>query len=651
MPLKTLENKHFREATRIATADRFAHRCDSGILSRDVNELTHGGRAWKALIKVGYACNNHCTFCHTLDLRDVDGTGALVMRKIERARSLGFRMIVLSGGEVTMRRELLLWAARSASLGMEFGLVTNGRMLAYPELVAKLLALRLKYVYLSLHGGEARVHNSLVRADAFDETHRAVKNLVGRGLDFTVNTVVTRQNLDKLRAVVDLLLPLDGLTLKFSMAQPKGGADHAFQSVIPEVAEAGERIHDAIAYGIARVRDQGRGPRFAHDGVPLCLLPGFEDLYDDLQTHGFAAMTEAFEPDFFPVDDGDKVQPETCGGCALAGPCPGLYRTYLELRGDRALRPVHAGVRGNSFNYAPERALPKLGADAPGNGCPIYDSPLPWHLGRHLLLDDGERVIVHHTESRDFSEREIAHVKRGLGQVYLDRSDKAAPDDFPRDLEKLRLTDACRRCDRRERCAGTYARVDGDLFAVAEQAVRAELALVIAAGGRAIDVGCGDARYADLWEPAARAKTIDYLGVEPDAARAEALATRWPWATVRTSAIEALPVEDLAAPIDALLVLRSWNHLADPRSALAPAIDKLRPGGRLVVVDNVAFGLVRSHQQRARAERAPSLFEHHRNDESHDALVALAPFGLETVLHQPVEPDGSNQWLLSLRRR
>src|SRR5687767_15003777 len=161
----------------------------------------------KALIKVGYGCNENCTFCHTQDVRHVDGSSAEVHAKIERARRLGHTMVVLSGGEPTIRPELLEWAAHVARLGLDFGLVTNGLRLAYPQLVEALLKLRLKYVYMSLHGGSADVHNRLVRAKTFDEAHAALRNLSGRGLDLTINTVVTLQNVDQLRGVVDLILP------------------------------------------------------------------------------------------------------------------------------------------------------------------------------------------------------------------------------------------------------------------------------------------------------------------------------------------------------------------------------------------------------------------------------------------------------------
>lgn len=76
----------------------------------------------KALLKVGYACNEHCAFCHTQDVRHVQGTTAEVDAKIRRAAALRHSMIVLSGGEPTIRPELLHWARLSASLGLDLGL-------------------------------------------------------------------------------------------------------------------------------------------------------------------------------------------------------------------------------------------------------------------------------------------------------------------------------------------------------------------------------------------------------------------------------------------------------------------------------------------------------------------------------------------------
>src|SRR5580700_4284290 len=215
----------------------------------------------KALVKVGYGCNNHCTFCHTYDVRDVDAGTEEIDRKIDRGAKLGHTMIVISGGEPTMRRELLRWAARSAARGLDFGLVTNGRMLAYPELVDKLMKLRLRYVYLSLHGGTAKVHNALVRADAFEQTYAAIGNLAGRGLDFTVNTVITRQNVAHLRGVVDAMLPYPDVVTKFSMVAPKGGADKLFEQIIPPVSLVAEKVVDAIRYGLERTSGLGR---YAH---------------------------------------------------------------------------------------------------------------------------------------------------------------------------------------------------------------------------------------------------------------------------------------------------------------------------------------------------------------------------------------------------
>jgi pyruvate-formate lyase-activating enzyme/SAM-dependent methyltransferase len=587
----------------------------------------------KALIKVGYGCNNHCTFCHTLDVRHIDGDSDEVERKIDRAARLGHTMVCLSGGEVTMRKELLRWAARTAARGMDFGLVTNGRMLAYPELVEKLLKYRLRYVYLSLHGGTAKIHNLLVRADAFEQTYAAIGVLAGRGLDFTVNTVVTRQNLEHLRGVVDAMLPYPDVVTKFSMVQPKGGADRLFDRVIPPVSLVAAKVKDAIDHGLAQTGGRGL---YAHDGIPFCLLPGHEHRYDDLRTHKFATMIEIGEPDFFPVDDRAKVQPEPCRSCSLRGPCPGLFRGYREVHGEGEIRAV-PGPRSNSFNYVREA---EVGRIADGR-CPVLaDGVTPWDRGRHVFLRDGDRVVRYRSGTRDFPDVEIERAKHDLGQVYLDVSSKDAPDDFSRDLVKLTRSPLCGDCPAAPGCAGMFERVQADVFVRDDARVRA---LVGDLRGDVLDVGCGDGRYDDVLEPLARARRVRYVGLEPDEARARALRERWPWAEVREGDAESL---DHCAAFDHALILRSWNHLHDPAKAARAVVRALRPGGTLTIVDNVAFGLLRERPHAERAEKGPAAFEHYRNDEASDAESVLSSLGLAPIERADVGPSTSNQWLL-----
>ncbi len=588
----------------------------------------------RALIRVGTTCNNRCTFCHTRGVGPAeDDSSQAVERKIERAAELGHSMVVFSGGEPTLRPELRRWAALCQRRQMLVGLVTNGRMLSYARLADELCELGLRYAHVSLHGATAEIHDALVRADAFEQTRSGIANLCGRDVELTVACVVSRPNLHGLQALVEHLAELGGLRIKFAMPEPKGAALADFEQVVPAVREVADAVADAIGFA----QERGLPVDLSHEGIPLCLLPGLRELAVDLRAHGFVTSTNAGEADFHPVDSANRVHPEVCADCGLRGPCPGLYRPYYDQRGSDELRPV-AVARSNSFNYAPVRRL----AWAPGAPCPLLAGGVaPYDLNRNLFLREARSMLLYETATRDFSDRELGEVKRDLGQIYLAATAGAATQDFARDLEKLRLSDDCRACPRSSECANCYTSAEDDVWTRGDAWLRARLADL---AGDVLEVGCGAGRYVDELAPAAAAGRLRYTGIDPDPDALGHLAGQWPWARLFPER-----GEDYDCPPDSfdhVLLLDSYNHLEQPRRVFARLVRALRAGGTLLVEDNVAYGVVRTSAQLARAERGPAGFEHFRNHGARQAEQLLAAEPLRLVARRELGPETSNQWML-----
>ena len=292
----------------------------------------------RVIIKVGRSCNNFCTFCHASDRRRGDDARATIEAKIRRAAQCGARMVILSGGEPTLHPDLSAFADLVANEGMDLGLVTNGRRLADSRLVKTLTARRLRYAYVSLHGGSAVIHDAIVRARAFAQTSQAIRNLHGQVDELTVNAVVTRDNLHHLRSLVDLLRPFPALCIKFTFPQPKGAAHDAFDLVVPLLSDAARAVSDAIAHG-----SKGQPPdpsRFGLEGFPACTIPGLEHLRNDLYTHHIDVISEPEDDDLIAVDTALSMKTARCEGCRLVENCPGIYRVYVNRRGDGELEPL-----------------------------------------------------------------------------------------------------------------------------------------------------------------------------------------------------------------------------------------------------------------------------------------------------------------------
>ena len=594
-----------------------------------------------ALLKLGYRCNNACRFCHSAPHRGVELDTAAVLRRLEQVVAAGCDRVVLSGGEPTIRPDLVGLVKAASDLGLAVGLVTNGRMLAYPSLRRELLGAGLSQVYLSLHSHRAAVHDHLVRAEAFGETVRAARWLSGcDGLTLMINCVVTRSNLDDLPGLTRLVAgmgrrPRD---LKLSFVEPEGAVLGDFEALVPALPLAAARVVETVGALSGAARDQGL--RLTVDGFPQCLVP--RELMADLWTEGFVYLMEAFETALHRVDDLNRDRGEPCRRCVLDG-CPGVYKTYVAQRGDAELVPS-TEARGSSTDY---EALGAVAAPFDVRRCPARAGALPHPDGRReLLFRRGGAVTLYRAGAGDWSEWELERIKNRWQQVYWEDPSRPRSALFQERLVKLRPTATCDRCPHRGACGGLWVAQRRDVFRADEARVRA---FVGGLRGHILDVGCGAASYLRALDGAVRRGEAVLECLDPDA-----------------RAWEHSPAADIAAAFhvgdieffapggrtyDQVISIRSYSHFRDVDRAVQRIAGLLSPGGRFTVIGDCPVALLRSSEAIGRSHADASLaLDHYRNQGPGQAwaLIQRHPFRLRRL----VEPDprGSNLWWLELER-
>jgi MoaA/NifB/PqqE/SkfB family radical SAM enzyme len=589
----------------------------------------------KALLKIGYACNNRCMFCHAAPHRGAEGNPGDPERKIRRAARLGADTLVLSGGEPTIHPRFLELADRIADAGMHLGLITNARRLCYPRLVDRLVDRGLSYAYVSLAGPDRDLHDRHAGAPAFDQATAALGLLAERIPELTVNVVVTGWNVRRLREFAAAVEPFPSARLKFSLVEPAGNVLDDFDDRVPPLAAAARAVAAAIDHA-RRLRTERS---VVWDGFPLCLVPRHESLECGLREDGFAFMSEAFERDWHPTDDAHRAFGEVCAACSLRRRCRGVFREYLASRGEGELRPVSRAV-GNAFNWlpagAPERLSPRACAVRAGRRPP----PDPIR-GIFVRVRPGW-VRRHEAPTRDFSDETLRVATREEEQVYRHEGTGPLVTDFERQLRRLRSAPACRRCPMRPRCGGVFAASPESPF----RRARALLArLLRRLRGSVLDVGCGTTPYRDALSPAVRSGRLRYLGLDP---LAEPVPDAAGFTRVRGT-LERFRLR--GPPFDTVMALRSLDHLPDLGGALRRMAALTAAGGRVILAEDVVFGTVRTSPSLARIlDRDDLPFEHRRNPTVDEAAAVARGAGLREIARWTPGRTESTLWVLMLDR-
>jgi len=152
-------------------------------------------------------CNLKCVHCYA-QAKDMEFKNELSTEEgkalIDDLATFGSPVMLFSGGEPTMRKDLPELAAYAREKGMRAVISTNGTLIDKP-LAKKLKEVGLSYVGISLDG--IRETNDKFRGmkGAFDAALRGLHNCQEEGIKVGLRFTVNKQNVKDIPAIFDLL--------------------------------------------------------------------------------------------------------------------------------------------------------------------------------------------------------------------------------------------------------------------------------------------------------------------------------------------------------------------------------------------------------------------------------------------------------------
>jgi len=179
--------------------------------------------AWE----VTRSCNLNCVHCRASsrfgpyhnELGTREALGLL-----DQIRELGTPIIILTGGEPLLRKDIFELAEYGTELGMRMVMGSNGTLIT-SGVARRIAEAGVKRVSISIDGPTRESHDAFRKVNgAFDGAMRGISNLEEQGLEFQINTTITRHNLSELEGILDLGLRRGAVAHHIFLLVPTGRA-------------------------------------------------------------------------------------------------------------------------------------------------------------------------------------------------------------------------------------------------------------------------------------------------------------------------------------------------------------------------------------------------------------------------------------------
>lgn len=332
-----------------------------------------GGSPRLVAWEVTRRCNLNCVHCRASSEKGPypgEFDTAKCLSVLDEIAETGEPIVILTGGEPLLREDIFELARHGTERGLRMVMATNGTLLT-PAITSRMESNGIRRVSISLDGATAESHDRFRQVPgAFDGALAGVKALRRAGVEFQINTTVTRHNLDEVPALLDMAVALGAAAHHLFLLVPTGRA----RDLVNQEIEAVEyerllrwfyRMRDQVPlhlkatcaphyYRILRQEARARGEKVTFEtygldavtrgclcGTAFCFIGhdgivqpcGYLELNcGDLKTSSFGEVWEGSDV-FQRLRDFDAYEGK-CGRCEYLRVCGGCRARAFEATGN-----------------------------------------------------------------------------------------------------------------------------------------------------------------------------------------------------------------------------------------------------------------------------------------------------------------------------
>lgn len=306
-------------------------------------------------LKVGYACNNRCKHCVIDDSKDrlieqktsINLTTEECIKQIDDALLEGIDSIVLTGGEVTIRKDFEELIKKCTDNNLNITIQTNGRQLANPEIVQAVKNVKNIRFVVALHGESSKVHDEITQVKgSFDETCKGIKAMCDLGKLVVLKIVISKINAEELPGIVKVGSQLGVKYFCFAFPHGQGAARKNFDEVMPQYSY----LQPILEKLIFTAKEYNANVEF--EAVPFCIIPNHMQLVGELKYFDGDTLCTQVKEDTFQwseVRTSIKKKGDDCINCDMNMFCEGPWFEYVDAFGTDEFKPIKFPIEKKEF--------------------------------------------------------------------------------------------------------------------------------------------------------------------------------------------------------------------------------------------------------------------------------------------------------------